>query len=145
MTGDQRGHAVQWSVRHDEVLADQAAWRLVGTGLGFVVFLGGGLALAVIAFPLIVLLTPDASRRRERYHGLTRWAFQAFIGMLSTLRVIDVGIEAEQEYIYIAHADGRDPSAKLRALAAWLKETFGSPPYWEAECADIIRGDPAPA
>jgi DNA-binding transcriptional LysR family regulator len=62
-----------------------------------------------------------------------------------TLRVIDVGIEAEQEYIYIAHADGRDPSAKLRALAAWLKETFGSPPYWETECADIIRGDPSAA
>jgi 1-acyl-sn-glycerol-3-phosphate acyltransferase len=69
------------------------AWRLVGTGLGFVVFLGGGLALAVIAFPLIDLLTPDASRRRERYHVLTRWAFQAFIGMLATLRVIEVRID----------------------------------------------------
>jgi DNA-binding transcriptional LysR family regulator len=51
-----------------------------------------------------------------------------------TLRVIDVGIEAEQEYIYIAHADGQHPSAKLRALGTWLKEAFGDPPYWETEC-----------
>jgi DNA-binding transcriptional LysR family regulator len=58
-----------------------------------------------------------------------------------TLRVIDVGIEAEQEYIYIAHAEGQHPSAKLRALAAWLRETFGNPPYWEAECAHVVRRD----
>jgi DNA-binding transcriptional LysR family regulator len=50
-----------------------------------------------------------------------------------TLRVIDVGVEAELEYIYMAHADGQHPSAKLRALAAWLREAFGAPPYWELE------------
>ncbi len=49
------------------------------------------------------------------------------------LRMIDIGIEAEQEFIYIAHADGRNPSAKLRTLAAWLKQAFGSPPYWDAK------------
>lgn len=47
------------------------------------------------------------------------------------LRLIDVGVETEPEYIYIAHPDGRNPSAKLRALASWLKNAFGSPPYWE--------------
>jgi len=52
-----------------------------------------------------------------------------------TLRIVDIGVEAEQEFIYIAHADGRHPSAKLRALAAWLKDAFGSPPYWERERA----------
>lgn len=49
-----------------------------------------------------------------------------------TLQAIDVGVEAEQEHIYIAHADGQHPSAKLRALAAWLKDAFGDPPYWDA-------------
>jgi DNA-binding transcriptional LysR family regulator len=49
------------------------------------------------------------------------------------LRIIDIGIEAEEESIYIAHPDGRNPSAKLRALAAWLREAFGSPPYWDAD------------
>ena len=52
-----------------------------------------------------------------------------------TLRIVDIGVEAEQEFIYIAHADGQHPSAKLRALAAWLKDAFGSPPYWERERA----------
>ncbi|WP_233272777.1 LysR family transcriptional regulator [Paraburkholderia acidisoli] len=47
------------------------------------------------------------------------------------LTSLDIGIEAETEFIYIAHADGQNPSAKLRALAAWLREAFGSPPYWE--------------
>ncbi|WP_218177494.1 LysR family transcriptional regulator [Pseudomonas gingeri] len=45
---------------------------------------------------------------------------------------IDIGIEAEQEFIYIAHPDGQHPSVKLRALADWLREAFGSPPYWDA-------------
>ena len=47
------------------------------------------------------------------------------------LRVITVGVEAEPEYIYVAHPDGQNPSAKLRALAEWLREAFGSPPYWD--------------
>jgi 1-acyl-sn-glycerol-3-phosphate acyltransferase len=69
------------------------AWRLAGTGLGFVVFLGGGLLLAVIAFPLIDLLTPSAARRRKRYHALIRLAFRMFIGTLSSLRVIELKID----------------------------------------------------
>lgn len=68
-------------------------WRLFGTGLGFLVFLGGGLLLAVIAFPAINLLTPQGVRRRERYHTLMRWSFRAFIGMLTGLGVIAVRIE----------------------------------------------------
>jgi 1-acyl-sn-glycerol-3-phosphate acyltransferase len=69
------------------------AWRLIGTGLGFVVFLGGGVLLAVIAFPSIDFLTPEASQRRERYHALMRWAFRAFVGMLAGLRVIEIKID----------------------------------------------------
>lgn len=56
-----------------------------------------------------------------------------------TLRVIDIGIDAEQEYIYIAHPDGRNPSTKLRALAAWLREAFGNPPSWDSGGQAIER------
>ena len=69
------------------------AWRLAGTGLGFVIFLGGGLLLAVIAIPLIDLLTPSATRRRERYHALIRQAFRMFLGTLAWLRVIELKID----------------------------------------------------
>lgn len=49
-----------------------------------------------------------------------------------TLRAIDIGAEPEAEFIYVAHPEGRNPTAKLRALADCLREAFGDPPYWEA-------------
>jgi DNA-binding transcriptional LysR family regulator len=47
------------------------------------------------------------------------------------LRIVDVGALADDEFVFMAHAAGREPSAKLRALAQHLRATFGSPPYWE--------------
>ena len=47
------------------------------------------------------------------------------------LKVVEIGIAAEPEMIFIAHPEGRQPSAKLRALADHLKGAFGSPPYWD--------------
>ncbi|EJT03032.1 LysR family transcriptional regulator [Rhizobium sp. CCGE 510] len=44
---------------------------------------------------------------------------------------IDVGHRPEAEYIYMAHPEGRNPSAKLRAIADHLKTRFGDPPYWD--------------
>jgi DNA-binding transcriptional LysR family regulator len=48
-----------------------------------------------------------------------------------TLDIIDIGMQAEEEFIFMAHPEGRNPSAKLRALAEHLRKAFGSPPYWE--------------
>lgn len=47
------------------------------------------------------------------------------------LSVVEIGIAAEPESIYVAHPEGRQPSAKLRAFAQRLREAFGDPPYWE--------------
>ncbi|SDP58105.1 transcriptional regulator, LysR family [Phyllobacterium sp. YR620] len=47
------------------------------------------------------------------------------------LQVIDIGVAAVAEHIYIAHPEGRTPSAKLRALADHLRKAFGSPAYWD--------------
>ncbi|HTO82591.1 MAG TPA: LysR family transcriptional regulator [Methylomirabilota bacterium] len=47
------------------------------------------------------------------------------------LRVLDVGAAPEPEFIYVAHPEGRRPSAKLRAFADCLRAAFGDPPYWE--------------
>ena len=47
------------------------------------------------------------------------------------LTVIDIGAEAESEFVYMAHPEGRRPSAKLRALADCLRQAFGDPPSWE--------------
>ncbi len=48
-----------------------------------------------------------------------------------SLRIVDVGVQAEAEFIYVAHPEGRRPSTKLRAFADCLREAFGDPPYWE--------------
>jgi DNA-binding transcriptional LysR family regulator len=48
------------------------------------------------------------------------------------LCLIDVGLQAAAESIYVAHPEGRRASAKLRAFVQCLREAFGVPPYWEA-------------
>ena len=58
------------------------------------------------------------------------------------LRVVRVDVEPETEFIYIAHPEGRRASAKLRALADHLRNTFGDPPYWEP---DEALGRPPPS
>lgn len=52
-----------------------------------------------------------------------------------SLQTIDVGAEAEAEFVYMAHPEGRHPPAKLRALADCLRQAFGDPPYWETGLA----------
>jgi DNA-binding transcriptional LysR family regulator len=49
-----------------------------------------------------------------------------------TLINVPLDLVADEEWIYMAHAQGRDPSTKLRALRDHLKEAFGDPPYWDA-------------
>ncbi len=49
---------------------------------------------------------------------------------------LDIGVRAEEEFIFIAHPEGRRPSAKLRALAEHLRAAFGTPPYWEQLVAE---------
>ena len=46
---------------------------------------------------------------------------------------IDIGYQPEPEFIFMAHPEGRNPSAKLRAMADHMKKAFGDPPYWERE------------
>ena len=48
------------------------------------------------------------------------------------LLAIDIGLPSEEEFLYVAHPEGRAPSAKLRAMADALKTAFGDPPYWDS-------------
>jgi DNA-binding transcriptional LysR family regulator len=47
------------------------------------------------------------------------------------LCAIDIGTSAMTESIYIAHPEGRKPSARLRAFADSMRAAFGNPPYWD--------------
>jgi DNA-binding transcriptional LysR family regulator len=50
-----------------------------------------------------------------------------------TLKVLDVGAEAEGATIYIAYPEHLRSSGKIRALTAWLRQSFGVPAYWEMQ------------
>ena len=47
------------------------------------------------------------------------------------LNVVEIGVQPAKEFVFMAHPEGRNPSAKLRALAQHLRSAFGAPPYWE--------------
>jgi DNA-binding transcriptional LysR family regulator len=50
------------------------------------------------------------------------------------LRVVDVGVRAwGEEFIYMAHPDGRHPSARLRSLVDHLRLTFSGPASWDQD------------
>lgn len=49
------------------------------------------------------------------------------------LHVIDVGARPPEEFIYVAHPEGRRSSAKLKALVEHLGTAFGDPPYWDVD------------
>jgi DNA-binding transcriptional LysR family regulator len=49
-----------------------------------------------------------------------------------TLKVLDVGAEAEGATIYIAYPEHLRSSGKIRALSAWLRQYIGEPAYWDA-------------
>jgi DNA-binding transcriptional LysR family regulator len=49
-----------------------------------------------------------------------------------TLKVLDIGAEAEGATIYIAYPEHLRASGKIRALTAWLQKFFGDPAYWDA-------------
>jgi len=51
------------------------------------------------------------------------------------LTVINIGRPAEDEFIFMAHPEGRRASAKLRALVTSLRQAFGDPPYWDSKLA----------
>jgi DNA-binding transcriptional LysR family regulator len=48
------------------------------------------------------------------------------------LVAIPLDLAPDEEWIYMAHGQGREPSAKSRALRDHLQAAFGDPPYWDA-------------
>jgi DNA-binding transcriptional LysR family regulator len=51
------------------------------------------------------------------------------------LRTVQIDLEPEWAEIHVAYPKAQQPSAKLRALIDHLKNTFGTPPYWDLPLA----------
>ena len=58
-----------------------------------------------------------------------------------TLKVIDVGVEAEGATIYIAYPAHLRTSGKICALVSWLQKSFGDPVYWNDGTTDRHKTD----
>jgi len=67
--------------------------------------------------------------------GLTLIATFLFYDLVAAkkLRVVDIGAEAEPATIFIAYPNDRRVSAKVQALVAHLRASFGAPPYWDRQ------------
>lgn len=69
------------------------AWRLVFTGLSFVLFGLGGLLLRTLCFPLLGLLYPDPLQRRSRSRWLISRTFALFVAFMRRTGVITWSID----------------------------------------------------
>jgi DNA-binding transcriptional LysR family regulator len=103
-----------------------ADWRFPGDGNGDAIVVRGRLGLG---------LNNGDMMRDAAIAGLGIALLPMFIAGQplkdGRFALIDIGMQAEEEFIFIAHPEGRNPSAKLRALADHLRKVFGSPPYWD--------------
>jgi len=66
----------------------ERAWRTVATGVCFLVFGLGGLALGFIYFPLLRALVREPSMRVDRSRRLVRRFFRFFVWLMSRLGVL---------------------------------------------------------
>ncbi len=63
-------------------------WRLVGTGISFAAFFGGGLTLALTVFPMIALLVRREEPRVRATQAVIHHTFRFYVAMLETLGII---------------------------------------------------------
>src|SRR5262245_24752430 len=71
-------------------------WRLAGTAIAFPLLFGGGAIVAAVFFPILQVVTPAGPLRRQRNQALVHVLFRLYIGLLWTLRLIDVEIEGRE-------------------------------------------------
>lgn len=63
-------------------------WRVLGTGLSFVVFGAAALLLALVAFPLCHLGSGDTCAREARVQRVIHYAYRFFVAFMETLGLI---------------------------------------------------------
>lgn len=67
---------------------DAFYWRLIGTGLSFVIFGIGALVVGLIVLPLVKLIPASRERKRDRARGVMRRAMRFFVGQMRTFRLL---------------------------------------------------------
>jgi 1-acyl-sn-glycerol-3-phosphate acyltransferase len=72
-------------------------WRIAGTGIVFGFLFGGGAVLALTVFPVVHLVTPSGPLRRKRNQYVIHLIFRFYVGMLRTLRLLDLEVTGQEK------------------------------------------------
>ncbi len=65
-------------------------WRVMATGLSFLLFGMGGLAITLVFYPVIILLTRKGEIRRQRVQLLIHYLFRIYLSILAILHLVKV-------------------------------------------------------
>ena len=63
-------------------------WRVVATGFCFAMFGLGGLFIRLVVYPLLLLFTRDAERRKSAAQAVIHHSFRFFVGLMNFVGVI---------------------------------------------------------
>ena len=72
-------------------------WRIIGCGLGFILFGLGGLAASLTIFPIIALGIREERRRQRAVRRVIQWMFRGFIAYVVGVRVIDLELHGMEK------------------------------------------------
>ncbi len=72
------------------------AWRVLGTGLSFLAFGVGGVALGVLVFPVINLVVRDRARRRRLSRRLVQASFALHFELMRVLGVLTYEVRGRE-------------------------------------------------
>ena len=68
-------------------------WRVIGTGLSFVIFGLGGVILPIIAVPLLFVTTRDRVLRERRAQKVIHHSFRVFVEVMRIIGILTYQIE----------------------------------------------------
>lgn len=72
-------------------------WRLVGTGLSFIIFGLGGIILPIIAVPLLTITTRDKVIRERRAQMVIHYSFRVFVEIMRIVGILTYQIEGVEK------------------------------------------------
>ncbi len=103
-------------------------WRLIGTGLSFLLFGVGGLVLGLVVFPLLNLLVRDDHDRRRIARNTIGNAFAGFVGFMRWVGVL------RYEITGLDRIDSLDHTLIIANHPSLIDVVFLSAMFRQADC-----------